>query len=86
MFYMLPQTGSVVQAVMRPSFDKTDLCRCLYYERRNATVTRCYMMVINFVNAGMTLPRSAECRYLVYSEADFEVFHPRRGDTLHRWG
>jgi len=26
------------------------------------------------------------CRYLVYSEADFEFFSPRRGDTLHRWG
>ena len=26
------------------------------------------------------------CRYLIYSEADFEVFSPRRGDTLHRWG
>ena len=25
------------------------------------------------------------CRYLVYSEVDFEVFGPR-GDTLHRWG
>jgi len=26
------------------------------------------------------------CRYLIYSEADFEVFLPRRGDTLLRWG
>ena len=30
--------------------------------------------------------RSARCRYLIYSEADFELFLPRRGDTLHRWG
>ena len=26
------------------------------------------------------------CRYFVYSEADFEVFRPTGGDTLHRWG
>ena len=26
------------------------------------------------------------CRYLVYSEADFEVFALQGGDMLHRWG
>jgi len=30
------------------------------------------------------LRAAQNCRYLIYSEADFEVF--RRGDTLHRWG
>ena len=31
------------------------------------------------------IAHSASRRYLIYSEADFEVFAPR-GDTLHRWG
>jgi len=30
-----------------------------------------------------SIARSASRRYLIYSEADFEV-SPRRGDTLHR--
>jgi len=29
---------------------------------------------------------SARRRYSIYSEADFEVFRPAGGDTLHRWG
>ena len=29
-----------------------------------------------------SIARSAMRRYLIYSEADFEVFSPRRGDTL----
>ena len=34
-----------------------------------------------------TALRAAQaCRYLICSEADFEFFSPRRGDTLHRWG
>ena len=33
-----------------------------------------------------SIARSASRRYLVYSEADFSGFSPRRGDTLHRWG
>ena len=33
-----------------------------------------------------SIARSASRRYLIYSEADFEVFSPRMGDTLHRWG
>jgi len=31
-----------------------------------------------------SIARSARRRYLIYSDADFEVF-ARRGDTLHRW-
>jgi len=30
--------------------------------------------------------REVRRRYLIYSEADFEVFRPARGNTLHRWG
>jgi len=33
-----------------------------------------------------SIARSATRRYLIYSEADFLGFSPRRGDTLHRWG
>jgi len=33
-----------------------------------------------------SIARSASRRYLIYSEADYEVFSPRRGNTLHRWG
>ena len=45
---------------------------------------------IIFLISAVLLPaalRAAQtCRYFVYSEANFEVFSPRRGDTLHRWG
>ena len=35
----------------------------------------------------MAALRTAQtCRYLVYSEADFEVFPPQGRQTLHRWG
>ena len=33
-----------------------------------------------------SIARCASRRYLIYSEADFEFFSPRRGDMLHRWG
>jgi len=33
-----------------------------------------------------SIARSATCRYLGYSKADFWGFSPRRGDTLHIWG
>ena len=35
------------------------------------------------------IAQSASRRYLIYSEADFEVFSrisPHRDDTLHQWG
>jgi len=45
---------------------------------------------MNYIRLTRLLPaalRAAQiCRYLVYSEADFEGFSPRRGDMLHRWG
>ena len=33
-----------------------------------------------------SIVQSTSRRYLIYSEADSEVFLPRRGDMLHRWG
>ena len=43
----------------------------------------------NYVTILHSLPAALHaaqaCRYLIYSEASFEVFRPL-GDTLHRWG
>jgi len=36
--------------------------------------------------ANGSIARNARHRHLIYSEADFEFFSPRRGDTLHRLG
>jgi len=46
----------------------------------------CHPIISCFIIITGSIARSASRRYLVYSEADFEVFLSRRGDTLHRWG
>jgi len=43
-----------------------------------------YKLQFTFITGNTT--HSAKRWYLSYSEADFEVFSPRRGDTLYGWG
>jgi len=45
--------------------------------------THCLVRIWLFTGS---IAQSANCRYLIYSEADFEAFRPGRGYTLHRWG
>jgi len=82
--------------LFRPHFNKETkiLYNRLHIGKHNATLLKCqhsgFTLMLTFQPAAIiftsSIARSATCRYLSYSDADFEVFRPAVATRCTDWG